>query len=107
LLFAADLQTGETRIGADLEWFVQHQRADIPPTWKETVISDLVAKGYGKDWTTLKTRGFLIGGLGLEQAERIRESRRPKSLLERIRSVPRSDWIALGALLVSLIALFR
>ena len=107
LLFAADLQTGSQRTAADLHWFMQHKRPDAPPTWAETIVPDLVRQGYGKDWGNLKQRAFMIDGPGLARAEALREQRRPKSVLERLGKVPRSDWIALGAFIVSLVALFK
>ncbi|CAA9510844.1 MAG: hypothetical protein AVDCRST_MAG62-515 [uncultured Sphingomonas sp.] len=44
---------------------------------------------------------------GRSYAGQLRLARQPKSIGQRLRDVPRSDWIALGALIVSLVALFR
>ena len=44
---------------------------------------------------------------GIAYADNLIEVQRPKSLKERILSIPRSDWIAFGALLLSLVALTR
>ena len=50
---------------------------------------------------------FELNSEGVRKAKEYQELIRPKSLKDRFASVNRSDWIALGAFLVSLIALFK
>jgi len=44
---------------------------------------------------------------GKAEASRLDKSREPLSLMEHIKAFSRSDWIALGAAAVSLVALFK
>ncbi len=76
-------------------------------TWVMTVGEDMERLGWGKDTSTLQHKRFLINGGGLARAAEIRSARRPKPLLAKVRDVPRSDWIAFMALIVSAIALFK
>ena len=48
-----------------------------------------------------------ITATGIAFADNLLEEVRPRSWKERLSAVPRSDWIALGALAISLIALFK
>ncbi len=50
---------------------------------------------------------FRLTPLGLTAAERLVDQRRGYSISERFASVSRSDWIAIVALVVSIIALFQ
>ena len=52
--------------------------------------------------------GFSLNVNGLSAAQKYRTDRAPKTLWQKIKSIPRSDWIATGALLISLItAIFK
>ena len=42
---------------------------------------------------------------GIQRAEKIAEERRPKKFIENIRTIPRSDWIAIIALIISVLSL--
>ena len=77
------------------------------PTWIEVVGGDMDKLGWGRDVSTLKERKFLINGAGLARAAEVREARKPESVSSKIKRIPRSDWIAIGALVVSLIAVFK
>jgi hypothetical protein len=72
--------------------------------------------------TWLVSRGLITADKGLRLQEsypaqvtdfgkltaiKILAEREPKSLMERLQNIPRSDWIALAALLVSIIALVK
>lgn len=72
-----------------------------------TVSRDMETLGWGKDRSTLKQKSFLINGSGLARAAEIRRARKPVSIVSRVKAVPRSDWIAFLALIVSSIALFK
>jgi hypothetical protein len=76
------------------------------PTWLQTVGADYERLGYGKIIFDGHDR-FLINGAGLEAATLVRRQLAPKSLGKRISEVPRSDWIAIGAFIVSLVALLK
>jgi len=52
-------------------------------------------------------RTIMMKSLGLTEAERIIEQRRPLSWKERLDSISRSDWISIFALTVSAVALWK
>jgi hypothetical protein len=52
-------------------------------------------------------RTIMMKSPGLTEAERIIEQRRPRSWVEAIASISRSDWISIAALLVSAFALWK
>jgi hypothetical protein len=106
LVVAAECHRASKRL-IDVEEICRKNFPDIPDNWKVEVIGTLVGFGLGQDRSTLKNRIFEISGSGILTAERILETRRKVTLAERFRSVPRSDWIAFGALVVSFIALFK
>lgn len=56
---------------------------------------------------TTKSIRFTMNAEGRRHARALEDSLRPKTLRDRLRAIPRSDWIALGALGISLIALFK
>ncbi len=107
LLACADAQHGDQTVPLDIEALCQTQFPTAPPTWVENITKTLVGQGFGDDWSTMDGHRFLITGAGLLEADAIRKMRNPKSFVERIRDVPRSDWISLTAVVVSLIALFK
>ena len=82
----AGIDPDENRIGA----FINEERG-------------VLGEGAG----VLDIYSFELNSTGREKAEQIAASRKPKSFGQRLKSVPRSDWIALGAFFVSLVALFK
>lgn len=52
-------------------------------------------------------RTIMMKSLGLTEAERIIDQRRPRSWQEKLASVSQSDWISMAALIVSAIALWK
>jgi hypothetical protein len=76
-------------------------------TWISTVGHDMQSLGWGKADSDLEEHRFLINGGGLARAAEVRQTRKPVSFFDRVRSVPRSDWIAILAFVVSVIALFK
>ena len=91
----------------DLKDLCARHQIGFHDTWLMTVGADMEQLGWGTDTSTLKQRRFLINGAGLARATEVRRARKPVRLRDRIRNVPRSDWIALSALIVSAIALFK
>lgn len=61
----------------------------------------------GSRSNTMSSIRFTMNAEGRRHALDLEQRFRPKTLKDRIGSVPRSDWIAIGALAISLIALFR
>jgi len=70
----------------------------------------LQADGYVKfvqDANAPGRRLLRLTDSGIGLADNLIEENRERTWRERLSDVPRSDWIALGALIVSLVALFR
>ncbi len=61
----------------------------------------------GKSGSTLSSLRFTLNAEGRRHARSLEEKLRPKTLIDKLNSFSRSDWIAIGAFLVSLIALFK
>jgi hypothetical protein len=108
VLALADGQSGTNLVAIDLNVIHHRDFPDTPPTWLQLAAPELTRLGYGDlAWDAGNSRAFLINGAGVIRAAQIREDRRSKSIWEKIKSVPRSDWIAIGAFIVSLIALLK
>lgn len=127
--------TGQLKLTRDDEWFLEKAylakpkgRAslvslsifdddiDAHDAFDSNVYPRLVKLGYivsveDRTWV-VGTRSvdvliFRLTPLGMGIAERLIDQRRGYSIGERFASVSRSDWIALVALVVSVIALFQ
>ena len=107
LVAMADEQEPPSWGELDLFELCERKRIRAQETWLHLVGRDLEELGYGRDRSTMKNRRFLINGAGIAAATEIRRARRPKSIRERVAEFTRSDWIALGAFVVSLVALFK
>jgi len=110
----ADAQTG-TEV-APIDVIARHaiQFRDKPESWAYVAAKEMESRGWGSSYVTWGEHFFKINGAGLARAQQVREERRKKSFAERMRQIPRSDWIAifsalvsLGALSVSIVALWR
>ncbi len=102
----ADAQTGPNLSAVNVDEIYVDKFPECPPTWLQTIIGELVRLGYGSD-KSQNERLFLINGAGVRAAEKVRENSKPKTLLARLNSIQRSEWVAIGALIVSCIALFK
>ena len=65
-----------------------------------------------RDWTDINSGSFGVAifrltPLGVSHAEDFLRSQRSYTLWERLRALPRSDWIAIAALVVAVFALFK
>jgi len=72
--------------------------------WLSRFLKEQATFGQG---ATSGGYSFALDLNGRYLANNIREKRASKTLLGRLKSVSRSDWIALGAFIISLIALFK
>jgi hypothetical protein len=61
----------------------------------------------GTRTTTHSSVRFTLNAEGKRHALQLEESRRPRTFKDRLLSFTRSDWIALGAFIVSVFALFK
>ncbi len=107
LVACAENQNSDEIEPIEVEAFCAKHFPKAAPTWVQSVTRTLVEMNLGDDWSTHDGHTFVINGHGILMADKIRHNQRPKSIIDKIRSVPRSDWIALGAFVVSLIALFK
>ena len=107
LLAVADRQTGPNLLPVNMDELNHEMFADRPPTWVQTIIAELERRGYGKDFGTMNSRVFMVNGAGLARAAEIRGERSPRNFTAMLKSVTRSDWIAFGAFVVSVIAMFK
>lgn len=81
-------------------------RSNPESSWIAEVIPYMVNEGWVSDESTHDGFAFRVLGFGYSISDGIIDSRKSKTLVGRIKGVPRSDWIALGALIVSAFALF-
>ena len=87
---------------------IHHEKfAGSPESWLELAIHEMELRGWGKDGRKVGRSDFFIEGAGLAEVEGFREKYRPKTLFEGLLSMPRSDWIAIGAFVVSVVALLK
>ncbi len=83
---------------------------DLETAAHARIIDRLEAKGFGNVRPPSDDPGereFVINESGLARAYEVMELRRPKSIREKLLTVSRSDWIAIAAFVVSVIALFK
>lgn len=62
---------------------------------------------YGTSGSTLSSLRFTLSVEGQRHARKLEDKFKPKTVTDRLNSFSRSDWIAFGAFLVSIIALFK
>ena len=110
VLLAASKQSGTEVTAIRLVAEIRREQ----PTWSDVLvdqtINDLDSRALGQIRAPQDDPGereFFIDYRGIQFARQIQERRRPKSYLERARLVPRSDWIALGALAILVLTLFK
>ncbi|MEO0590010.1 MAG: hypothetical protein AAFZ11_05560 [Pseudomonadota bacterium] len=78
--------------------------------WVNKAVSRLHDNGFIKGPPTVDgalDQALVLTGDGLAEAERLIELDRPTSFAEKLRSIPRAEWIAFAALVVSAIALLK
>ena len=110
VLLAASKQSGTDVTPIRLCAEIRREQPAWPVVFFDQTINDLDSRALGQIRAPQDDPGereFFIDYRGVQLARQIQERRRPKSLIERARLVPRSDWIALGALVISVIALFK
>ena len=88
----------------DLDKFLDHKEISCPESWPAKIAHDLSKQGLGNAFFSPKQVSFHPSGACIAAADEIRENR---TLTGKLRRVGRSDWIALAAFVVSIIALFK
>tara|TARA_B100000929_G_C15308145_1_gene352821 strand:+ start:242 stop:589 length:348 start_codon:yes stop_codon:yes gene_type:complete len=87
----------------DLERFMQEHKISCPPGWADKIGHDLaksdLGNAYFSDRVTFNPSGAIIATAD--------ELRAKETLVGKLQSINRSDWIALGAFFVSIFALFK
>ena len=110
VLLAASKQSGTDVTPIRLCAEIRRQQ----PAWSDVcvdqTINDLDSRALGQIRAPQDDPGereFFIDYRGVKFALQIQERRRPKSIIEHARLVPRSDWIAFAALVISTAAYFK
>ena len=104
LLEVANMQAGANLSIVNLNDLHAEKFAFAPPTWLQTILVDFVVQGFGQSFGSKANRDFLINEAGLRRARQIRTAREGRAPVRLLKTFTRSDWIALAALLVSLIS---
>ena len=110
VIMAANLQSGTDVVPIRLIAEIRQRRPDLALVSISQLIDDLGNRSLGQTRPPHDDPGereFLIDFRGVEFARRVKEQRRPKSMFEKLGQWSRSDWIALGAFIISLFALFK
>jgi hypothetical protein len=108
IIQAASIQSGIDVIPINLIDEIQRRRPDWPIVSVSQFIDELDALSFGTIRPLQSDAGgreFLIGPNGASHARQFIERRRPKSLAEKLSHWTRTDWIALGALIISALSL--
>lgn len=94
------------RNGSDLELVCKANNLPFDDSWLTKFINESNNHlGSGAGWD--RTYSFELNAQGRARAELIRQDIESRTLRGRFKSISRSDWIALGAFVVSLFALFK
>ena len=107
LLAVADAQNGAKIEIVNLRKIHAERFGDCPDTWLLTAATEFHHMGYGIDWQDTANETFRISGGGLKRAAEIRAEREGRKLTVRSKNFLAANWIAVFALLVSVIALFK
>ena len=110
VMLAASKQSGTDVTPIRLCAEIRREQPAWPDVFVDQTINDLDSRALGQIRAPQDDPGereFFIDYRGIQFARQIQERRRPKSFIERARLVPRSDWIALGALVISVVALIK
>ena len=107
ILEAAARQVANDVVLVNLDQIHSERFADCPPTWLGTAATELARMGYGIDWQDTANLSFRITGGGLVRAAEIRKERVSRTIIGRIKTVSKSDWIAFAAFVISTAAYFK
>jgi hypothetical protein len=107
-LFLAMLEMSRAGAGRefDLSAVCRDLGIEAEPTELIAFTSDNEALRGSRNLTMASIR-FTLNAEGRRHALALEQRFRPKTLKDRVIAIPRSDWIALGALTISLIALLK
>ena len=107
-LFIAMLDLSRKGAGPEFDLVAICEDLGIEATSRQLLAFTSDNDGWrGQRNNTLQSIRFTLSAEGRRHALALEEKRRPRSIKDRITSVTRSDWIALGALVVSAIALLK
>ena len=108
VLFAAGLQSGTDVTAMRLLPKIRQLAPELSNVAISQIIDDLTARSVGQIRPAFDDAGdreFLIDHRGVHWAQIIAEDRREKSILEKLSLWNRTDWIALSAMIVSVMSL--
>ena len=108
VLLAAGKQSGTEVTAIRLVAEIRREQ----PTWSNVAVSqlidDLASRHLGQITPAPDDSGereFFIDHLGMQFAQEVQERRRPKAIFEKLGNWSRTDWMALGALIISVLLL--
>ena len=108
VILAAGIQSGTDVVPINLIAEIKLRKPDWPNVRLSQFIDEMDADSLGTIRPIQNDAGgreFLIGPQGASFARQIVERRRSKTFLETLGQWTRTDWIALGALAVSILSL--
>jgi hypothetical protein len=110
VLKAANLQSGTEVTPVRLIHEFRLLRPELAIVTISQLIDELASRDLGGIRPPSDEAGerlFFVDHKGLAYADRVRERQRPKTIIEKLGQISRSDWISFGALVVAIIALFK
>ena len=104
LIFAASKQNGTQLQAVGAFWVAQSHFPNVPDAWRVEVLQMLERKGLGQSVNTGDDQEFYISGEGISEANRILGAR---SVWGKTKIWFYSNWLAVLAVVISIIALFK
>jgi hypothetical protein len=107
-IFLAMLRLSRSGAGPQFDLITLCRELQISATPQQLLAFTSDNDGWrGLKDNTLNSIRFTMSAEGRRHALQLEEARRPRTFEDRLKAVTRSDWIALGAFIVSIIALFK
>ena len=107
LLLAGDVQRESSAYSVDFLNILEALDFSSLDDRASQLIAYLESKSWVEDETTHSGPALKVTGSGYIEIDRIKNERKPRGVKDHIASINRSDWISFGALVTSIIALFR
>jgi hypothetical protein len=103
LLLAAQNCDGSEHSSVGVHSFCNEHFSQVAEGWRTDIAVKLEKDGLGSSRNNGEDdQEFFINLAGKIHANQIKESRKPKWFFEKVRDIPRSDWIALIAVAIAI-----
>lgn len=103
----ADEQTSPQIELADVLSLHGRHFKECPPTWAQLANREMQDRGWGREHVGTMRGGFIINGAGIARAHKVRAELKKGKVGRFLSGFTRSDWIAIAAFTVSVIAVVR